>query len=172
METPLIEPFEKKFEYVIFDNTTPNEAENLIYDDDVVQPEPEIIICDDCNTPTEEPKYEIICDACNKKFTTKGSLKRHHERNTVCVNWISIEKTKPIASYICIIDFIENLKNKITKSANNETICCKYCKTSYSSIGNLNKHFKNSTTCNRFAFISLENEIELLSSHRDTQNVV
>jgi hypothetical protein len=151
MEPPSVEPFEQKFNPVIFDITTPNEAENLIYDNDAVQTE---------NDKGEQPKPEIVCIACNKKFTAKSSLQRHHERNTVCVNWISVVKSKPIDLDICIIDFIENLKNKITKQENTETICCKYCKISYSSIGNLNKHFKSATTCNRFAFAELENEIK------------
>ncbi len=106
----------------------------------------------------------IQCDACHKMFTTKSSLKRHHERNAICKKWISMEIARPInynMHNMSIVDFIENIKNKITvKKRKDEIIQCNQCYASFSNIGNLNKHYKTSVVCNNMAYVDFEKEIK------------
>jgi hypothetical protein len=62
----------------------------------------------------EDTTENIECLACNKKFTTQSSLKRHRERSPVCLQWMSIN-TKEVINYkkdVNIIDFIEEIKKK------------------------------------------------------------
>ena len=148
LESNLFDAIEQKsmYEPADFDTSAVNEEEHLVYDDHAVS--------------QENIKTEIYCDACNKKFSTNGSLKRHHERNQVCKNWLSLEKPKVINFDMSIVEFIDNLKDKVTTRHGNNFICCKYCNTIYSSVGNLNKHYKTTVTCNRLAYIDFENEIK------------
>lgn len=107
---------------------------------------------------TEHHTFE--CEACNNKYTTKYSLERHQERSPVCKQWFSLEK--PVKCHICIVDFIESLKNKVLTHVDNP-LTCKYCNIVYSSVGNLNKHYKHATACNRLAYSTLLQEIKELN---------
>lgn len=94
---------------------------------------------------------EIKCAACMKTFTTDGSLKRHHERNPVCVNWISLpEKTDNIqlakGLHLILDDLLER---SISVSGELE---CKFCKSKFTNKGNHHKHFNTATVCNRLAY--------------------
>ena len=119
-------------------------------------------------TEPEEPreneicdKNEVTCNACFKVFTAKSSLKRHHERNPVCVKWNSLEPSLSVNDDVSIIEFIENIKNKIT-STNGYNSSCKYCGVIYSNFGNLNKHYKTSVACNRLAYVAFKDEVGML----------
>ena len=136
-----------------FDNTTINKEEHLIYGDDSVDQE----------NIKNETCCEACCEACNKKFTTKSSLKRHHERSQVCKKWISLEKPNPFKFDISIVDFIEDIKYKITirnlTTENENMIYCKYCSVNYSNVGNVNKHYKTAIICNMLAYNEFQKEI-------------
>ena len=90
------------------------------------------------------------CDACCKKFTTKASLKRHHERFPVCVDWITnhsttVEPNKQIIPLDVLVDSF------VSKSYFDEPFVCRYCKESFSNRGNCNRHFTTSVACSRLA---------------------
>jgi len=99
----------------------------------------------------EKKVEEIKCAACKKTFTTEGSLKRHHVRNPVCVNWISLpEKTESVQPTKGIHLIINDILEKAI-SVNSE-LQCKFCKTKFTNTGNHHKHFNTSTVCNQLAF--------------------
>lgn len=99
----------------------------------------------------EKKVEEIKCVACKKTFTAEGSLKRHHVRNPVCVNWISLpEKTETIQLTKGIHLIINDVLEKAI-SVNSE-LQCKFCKTKFTNTGNHHKHFNTSTVCNQLAY--------------------
>jgi hypothetical protein len=103
------------------------------------------------NSEEEESKEEIKCEACMKTFSTNGSLKRHQDRNKVCVDWINIYKNVhnvQLTKGIHII--IEELLDK--SLGDNDELECKYCKTRFTTKGNHHKHFNTATVCNRLAY--------------------
>jgi len=146
-----------------FDTTTKKEGkiegttEGTIYGDNSVVEQ---------NEKTEENEI-ISCVACYKNFTTKSSLTRHLDRSPVCKKWLSdeisaivkceVENTKENNNIVSICDFIEDLKNKLITDSN---FRCKHCSVTYSSVGNLNKHYKTSVACNRLAYIAFDKEIK------------
>jgi hypothetical protein len=93
---------------------------------------------------------EIKCKACMKTFTAKSSLKRHHERSPVCLNWIEQpEKTDTVSLAKGLHLIIDEL---LDKAISGEDLECKFCKTTFTNKGNHHKHFNYSTVCNRLAY--------------------
>lgn len=95
------------------------------------------------------------CKACQKTFTTKGSLKRHHERYPVCVEWLSIDKkmdtsrlTKGI--HLLVDDLLERAVSEEGR------LECKFCKCIFTNKGNHHKHFNTSIVCNKMALIEFK----------------
>lgn len=116
---------------------------------------------EDTKNPQQTQKVE--CAACMKTFTTATSLKRHEERNPLCLKWkeqltILENSDKPlipiskisIQNHVKFVDFIEKAKNS-SLYLNNLT--CKHCKNKYSNTGNFNKHYETSIMCNKYAII-------------------
>jgi hypothetical protein len=99
----------------------------------------------------EKKVEEIKCAACMKTFTAEGSLKRHHIRNPVCVNWISLpEKTEAVQLTKGIHLIINDVLEKAISV--NSQLQCKFCKTKFTNTGNHHKHFNTSTVCNQLAY--------------------
>lgn len=105
---------------------------------------------------------KILCQACNKTFSTKSSLKRHEERSPLCVKWLPYQYLPPEMIRGNVIDLLENLK-KTTLSATDNELQCKHCSTVFSSSGNLHKHFKTSIMCNQYAMVSFLQQAKMLS---------
>ena len=111
----------------------------------------------------EDTPDTISCQACEKTFSTKSSLKRHEERSPLCVKW------RPYHQYLPpelirgnIIDLLENIKKTTLSAADNE-LQCKHCSTVFSTSGNLNKHFKTAIMCNQYAMVSFLQQAKMLS---------
>jgi len=98
----------------------------------------------------EEPPEEFRCEACMKTFATKSSLTRHHNRFTVCKDWISLpqkpESTKLTKGIHLIVDEI------LDRAIGDKELECKFCKTTFINKGNHHKHYNYSTVCNRMAY--------------------
>jgi len=151
------------YEPFIYDNTTPNKDSNLIYGDDKIVEQNDKKLeeqSDETDETTEKDNKQIICDGCCKNFSTNSSLKRHLERSPVCQKWLTLEKEKPkeIEPTVSFVEYIDNIKMKFTSNDNKTS--CKYCKIVYSTVGNLNKHYKASTVCNRFAYMDFQKEMK------------
>lgn len=105
-------------------------------------PEPDIVI-----VPLDSI-VEPQCKACMKTFVNDSSLKRHHTRSNVCVNYISNPPPDmPLEKGIHLI--IDEL---LQKTISVKKLECKYCNTVFANNGNLHKHFNVSFVCNQFAF--------------------
>jgi len=107
--------------------------------------ETEIITADTAET--------ILCKPCSKTFSTKSSLKRHEERNPLCVQWLSNKFSK--MNTLNIIQILDDIK-KSTLSAEDDELTCKYCRVTFSTTGNLNKHFSHAVMCNQYALNELD----------------
>ena len=92
------------------------------------------------------------CLACCKQFTTKASLKRHHERFPVCILLLSkeikIEDIKPNSQILPLDELVQNFVNQ---SYFDIPFVCRYCKENFANRGNLNRHFTTSVACSRLA---------------------
>jgi hypothetical protein len=115
----------------------------------------------------------LLCHACNKAFTNKYSLERHFERSPVCMQWCNLDESIKTEKALfartidmSIIDFIDEIKKKVTVVHKKEYIYCKYCQIVFSNVGNLNKHFKTAVTCNRFAYIAFHNELKQVENRK------
>jgi protein-arginine kinase activator protein McsA len=113
---------------------------------------------DTCVTDTDIGETaDIQCHGCSKHFTTMNSWKRHNTRSPVCQQWIEIQNKKRLnySDFECIVDFIDKIKVKVTSRDETDNIhVCKYCNTSFSNMGNLNKHYKIAGMCNNMALYS------------------
>jgi hypothetical protein len=149
--------------------------ENIIYGE-TKPAEPTITIIDNSSKPTqlevetkletesesdtiskdrtdEEPSKEaevFKCGACMKMFSTKGSLKRHQDRFTVCKEWIDLPQKIEINKLTKGIHLI--IDELLDKSISDGDLECKFCKAKFTTKGNHHKHFNSATVCNRMAY--------------------
>jgi hypothetical protein len=119
------------------------------------------------NTKPKEPKepkepVEIKCKACKKTFTAESSLRRHYKRFQVCLDFMALPESavnnKIDRGLHYILD--ELLSKSVSLNGEKE---CRWCKTTFTTIGNLHKHLNTSKVCNKMAiqefkklFLSLE----------------
>jgi hypothetical protein len=77
-----------------------------------------------------------------KPYSSKSNLKQHFDRQPLCGKWIQeIKNNNSLANYI------NNYENQFRKTKSNT---CNACEKSFSTIGNLNKHLKNSFICSKW----------------------
>lgn len=98
------------------------------------------------------------CLACYKKFSTKGSLKRHHERFPVCERLIQernfVESDlQENTQVVPLDDFVSRL---VQKSYYDTPFVCRYCEEQFANRGNLNRHFTHSIACSRLAMLRFD----------------
>jgi len=113
------------------------------------------------NTKPTEP-IEIKCKACKKTFTAEGSLRRHHRRFPVCVDFMALPESADNVKIDRGLHYI--LDELLSKSVSlNGVKECRWCKTTFTNIGNLHKHLNTSKVCNKMSiqefkrlFLSLE----------------
>jgi hypothetical protein len=85
------------------------------------------------------------CQACQKNFTTKQSLERHHYRFPLCKNWK--EESEPVLSESVYMWAQKKIDGALSIVDNYKT--CRFCEKEFSSVGNFHKHFESATVCNR-----------------------
>ena len=91
---------------------------------------------------TQKIKEKQFCQSCGKSYMNTKALVNHYSRNKLCKTWIDIlENKSPLAFRIQQIHE-ENV------DYSDESVCVSCTKT-YSNIGNLNKHYKNNSTCRK-----------------------
>lgn len=91
------------------------------------------------------------CKACTKNFATKQSLERHHERFPICASWKE-EDAKIFAQPVN--QWVSNIVSEALHGLTLKT--CKFCDTTFSTVGNFNKHFASSIPCNRLAYAAVK----------------
>jgi hypothetical protein len=103
-------------------------------------------------TKPKDPKepVEIKCKACKKTFTAESSLRRHYRRYPVCLDFMalpeSVNNVKIDRGLHYILD--ELLSKSVSLNGAKE---CRWCKTTFTTIGNLHKHLNNSKVCNKMS---------------------
>lgn len=96
----------------------------------------------------EETNGDVIqCAACLKLFSCDRSLKRHHERFPVCKEWEGGSESLGVQQ--SIVEYVDDLLARTIAESDGKT--CRFCGTTFSSKGNLHKHFTSAVACNRRA---------------------
>lgn len=87
-------------------------------------------------------KPDTQCKGCYKFYVSDSGLAQHIERSPLCEKWISIlEKDDKFSKEIQEAYSVSNDKL--------HGILCNSCKTSYSNLGNLNKHLEKNVVCKK-----------------------
>lgn len=103
------------------------------------------------SAPTVIPEPEAACDSCGKIFMKKWYYTKHLKNNPVCVEWQSHQNREDNLHldkglHIIINELVES---SFTKETN---LVCRWCKSDFTSVGNLHKHFTHANVCNRMSF--------------------
>jgi hypothetical protein len=97
------------------------------------------------------PEPEAVCESCGKLFMKKWYYTKHLKNNPVCVDWQNHPNKD---DGLKLEDGLHILVNKLVEKSftneNNQT--CRWCKSNFTSIGNLHKHFTHANVCNRMSF--------------------
>lgn len=83
------------------------------------------------------------CGACNKVFSSKYSLAKHHKRQPTCTRWLDL--TPGIKDYV---DYKYNLPMSATDEGN---LSCFICGTKFANLGNRNRHMEQNVMCSKWA---------------------
>lgn len=83
----------------------------------------------------------IECGACNKLYSSKHCLKKHHQRQPLCAEWLKLKPS--LKSYV-------NNKLMLPHDAGFHENKCGICGTMFSNKGNLNRHLDNSLVCRKW----------------------
>lgn len=110
------------------------------------------------------------CQACRRKFASKQSLERHHERFQLCKNWTGGDEAAPI---VPVHKWISDLLEKtVSIEDENNDIFCKFCKSRFSNTGNLHKHFNSAIMCNRLAYAAVKEAFRQLDREEQSTKPV
>ena len=123
-------------------------------------------------TPKQEKQMNnnglFICGACEKKYISKGNLKKHYGRQPLCLKWIKL--TPKVTKVIDVIIKEPKEQEFVNKK---EKHPCNACQKVYSSVGNLNKHITNSIICQKWLkYVEMAPLLENImdSNDQDIQN--
>lgn len=125
------------------DNISPKtvQAQDDKKEEEVKENEPETVI----------PEPEAICDSCHKIFMKEWYYKKHLQNNPVCVAWQSHPNRDDNLHLETGLHLI--LNNLLQEaSTQNKNLVCRWCESSFASVGNLHKHLITSNVCNRMTF--------------------
>ncbi len=112
--------------------------------------------CNSCQTGITLEQTDWHCHGCSKYFTTKASLKRHHDRKKSCKELcqkkedLSGSQTPEVPTKPYIVDWIEELQAQAI-SGDSEKPYCKHCEVEFANKTNLSKHLSTSVACDKLA---------------------
>jgi len=105
----------------------------------------------------------VSCDACLKTFPTTVALQSHIKYSEMCTYWNTIPDKKefevvPKSIHVLVDELLREavtIKGTISQ--------CQFCKTTFSTKGNLHKHFHSSIVCNRMAYAHFKKVVAALA---------
>jgi hypothetical protein len=84
-------------------------------------------------------KIEKQCQGCNKFYIDDIGVLQHHKRSPLCKEWTALLDS----------DESDHANTIQGMYHSDKRLQCLSCKTVYSTMGNLNKHLRNSTVCQK-----------------------
>ena len=90
----------------------------------------------------------ICCVACDKPYTSRRNLRKHHERQPLCVDWIALRSASALVNYV---DGKFRLPVDNVTGADDDPNTCGVCKCTFANAGNLNRHFATNVMCSKWA---------------------
>ena len=100
-------------------------------------------------------EVEIKCDSCSKMFLNSDLLEKHLSKHNECIVWKSHpEKSEDINLETGLHLIITKLLSQALRNENK--LECKWCQSSFISVGNLNKHLNTSRICNKLTFVEFK----------------
>ena len=143
----------------------------IVYDDIVIHPIKEEIVEEkrkgrkpkDKQLKETTPLPEFKCEECMKICSTQITLDNHYKNVSVCKKWIDLPKKPNMVKLTKGIHLIidDLLEKAITDDNKLE---CKFCNYTFSTKGNLHKHFNTSTLCNIMACDEFKNIVHIFNS--------
>jgi hypothetical protein len=91
------------------------------------------------------------CQACQKNFTTKQSLERHHYRFPLCRNWKGGDE--PVVEQSVYSWANDKISEALSKGS---CRTCRFCEKEFSTLGNFHKHFESAKVCNRLGMTEIK----------------
>ncbi|PNH02731.1 hypothetical protein TSOC_011269 [Tetrabaena socialis] len=87
------------------------------------------------------------CAACRKTYSNAHNLKKHHARQPLCTEWLTLSPG--------IKDYVD-AKFELPKTSIGErpNTTCTVCSTEFSNTGNLNRHLQTTTICGKWALFN------------------
>jgi len=85
------------------------------------------------------------CVSCNNSYP---DIESHLERQPLCKRWVDLLSSSPLAAAITKLD----ISNEDSSNHRDTTEhICPCCRNKYSTVGNLNKHLRQSKTCSKYS---------------------
>lgn len=85
------------------------------------------------------------CPACQKAYAHKDGLKKHHQRQPLCVEWMKLRPG--------VKDYVDQkfALPRTEEEKGLDSISCGVCNAKFANVGNLNRHLECSTICGKWA---------------------
>jgi hypothetical protein len=107
--------------------------------------------------------HSVSCEACLKTFPNTSLLQSHHRHSEMCAYFIGLpNKTDYEVTPISIHVLVDELLSKAV-TEEGTTSKCPFCKTTFSTKGNLHKHFHHAVVCNRMAYVRFKQIVGALA---------
>jgi hypothetical protein len=97
----------------------------------------------------------IACLACEKLYSNKHNLRKHHERQPLCVDWIAMKTASttagPGGGLTDYVDGKFRLPVDNVSGADADPNTCGVCMCTFANSGNLNRHLATNIMCSKWA---------------------
>lgn len=103
------------------------------------------------------------CDACQKAYVNKDGLKKHHERQPLCVQWMNLRPG--------VKDYVDQKFSlpRTEEEKGLDAIVCGICNKHFANVGNLNRHMESSKICSKWAMFK---DLQSLDAYIDKEVVI